>query len=202
MILGIDSSMPLMSVALVDGARTLAAAAVRGEASRNEKLLPAVDWLLREAGAVIGDVDLYAVTRGPGSFTGLRIGLATVQGIARASGRPICAVSTLHAASWDDARGSVLVVSDAGRGELYAAAYEDGREILAPAVITSEEFERRAPGYARMLDLRASGDDINVALRAARLAGQLQERDELSLFSAAIPLYVRLAEPEAKLAAR
>lgn len=199
MILAVESSLPLMSVALVDGNRTLAAAAVRGEASRNEKLLPAIDWLLGEAGLDVRAVEVFAVTRGPGSFTGLRIGLATVQGIARASGRPVCAVSTLHAASFDGRGGTVLVLSDAGRGELYAAAYEEGGEILAPHVVTAEQALRLREEHARLIDLRTEGDDINVALRTAKLAAKLRSGGDSERYSEAVPLYVRLAEPEAKL---
>lgn len=199
MILSVESSLPLMSVALVDGERTMAAAAVRGEASRNEKLLPTVDWLLHEAGVDLDSISLLVVTRGPGSFTGLRIGLATVQGIARASGLPLCAVSTLHAAAFDGSPGSVLVLADAGRGELYVAAYDEGRELLAPQVAGGDQVEVLRRQHARTLDLRTEGEQINVALRAARLGALLQSEGRLGDYDDAVPLYVRLAEPEAKL---
>lgn len=199
MILGVESSLPLMSVALVEGKRTLAAAVVRGEASRNEKLLPAIDWLLREAGVGIDAVELFAVTRGPGSFTGLRIGLATVQGIARAAGRPVCAVSTLQAASFDGDGSPLVVLADAGRGELYAGVFEKGRETLAPHVVDAAGADALAQQHGRVLDLRYEGDDINVALRAAKLAAMIRADGELDRYDDAVPLYVRLAEPEAKL---
>ena len=200
MILGVDSSQPLLSVALVDGERTLGAATVRGEASRNEKLLPMVDWLLREAGVERHDLRLLAVTRGPGSFTGLRIGLATVQGIARASSAVICAMSTLQAAAFDGGSLPVLVTSDAGRGELYAAAYRGLDPVREPEIVSEREAEDLARSTDRRIDLRVEGDAINVALRAARFARAAELAGRLGEWDAAVPLYVRLAEPDARMA--
>src|SRR5258708_17993036 len=92
-----DTSLPLLSVALVRDDALLGAMALEGKGSRNEKLLPAVDWLLTESGVDRREVELFAVTRGPGSFTGVRIGLATVQGMAIALGQPLCAMSAPQA---------------------------------------------------------------------------------------------------------
>src|SRR5881227_1128946 len=97
LILAADTSLPLLSVALLRDGLLLGALALEGKGSRNEKLLPAVDWLLGEAGVDRRAVDLFAVTRGPGSFTGVRIGLATMQGLALALGKPVCAMSTHEA---------------------------------------------------------------------------------------------------------
>lgn len=199
MILGIDSSLPLLSVALIDAGRTMAAAAVRGEASRNEKLLPMVDWLLRESGATLADVHLLAVTRGPGSFTGLRIGLATVQGIGRAARLPVCAMSTLHAAAFDGEPGRVVVTSDAGRSELYAGIFSGLEELQAPAVVSAQDAERLSSSGDRVVALGTAGEGINVAVRAARFAAAAEEAGRLSEWGDAVPLYVRLAEPEVKL---
>src|SRR5437763_16042596 len=96
-ILASDTSLPLLSVALLRDDDLLAAAALEGKGSRNEKLLPALDWLLGESGVDRRQIDLFAVTRGPGSFTGVRIGLATIQGLAMALGKPLCAMSTHEA---------------------------------------------------------------------------------------------------------
>lgn len=197
MILGVDASLPLMSVAIIDDTRTLGAVAVRGEASRNEKLLPAIDWMLRQAEIEPSAITMFAVTRGPGSFTGLRIGLATVQGMARASGHPVCATSTLHAAAFDGEKGRVLVLSDAGRGEAYAAIYDRGVEISAPAIVGAREEEALRVSVERVLDLRESADSLNVALRAAHLARFLAGEGLSHRYAEATPMYVRApaAEP-------
>src|SRR5512140_1362161 len=95
--LAVDTSLPILSVALLSDRSLIGSLALEGKASRNEKLLPAIDWLLTESGTDRRAIDLFAVTRGPGSFTGVRIGLATIQGLALALGRPVCAMSTHEA---------------------------------------------------------------------------------------------------------
>ena len=192
-VLGVDTSLPLLSVALISGAPPPSAAivlgsiAVEGKGSRNEKLLPAIDWLLAETATDRKAVDLYAVTRGPGSFTGVRIGLATVQGMALALGRPVCAMSTHEAI----AEGRMTVADDAGRGEFYVSSYDGGREIQAP------HLAREAPAGALMISdaLRS----INVALRCAQHALRIANEGRLAEYADATPIYVRLAEAEVKL---
>src|SRR5947207_6110245 len=150
LILGADTSLPIFSVALLRDATLIGAVALEGKSSRNEKLLPAVDWLLTESGIDRHEVDLFAVTRGPGSFTGVRIGLATIQGLALALGKPICAMSTHEAIALGEgspfsifnfqfsipepevpppspALSRVTVIDDAGRGEFYVSVFENGR---------------------------------------------------------------------------
>src|SRR5262249_14424950 len=134
-ILAADTSLPLLSVALLRDDDLIAAAALEGKGSRNEKLLPAIDWLLVEGGVDRRDIDLFAVTRGPGSFTGVRIGLATMQGLALALGKPVCAMSTHEAIA--PATGEATIVDDAGRGEYYVSYYLDGREVQPPHLAKS-----------------------------------------------------------------
>jgi tRNA threonylcarbamoyladenosine biosynthesis protein TsaB len=108
-----------------------------GSVTHGERLPTDVATALSAAGVGIGDVDLLAVASGPGSFTGLRIGIATVQGLAMAHDLRVVPVSALDAL----ARGAVnphnMVASwmDAQRGEVFAALYAaDGNDLLIPAV--------------------------------------------------------------------
>lgn len=208
MILAIDTALPLLSVALLDEGRTVAALSMFSEGSRNEKLLPAIDWILGEAGVTLEQIDLFAVTRGPGSFTGVRVGLATVQGIALARQTPICALST-HEAAAEIARGSrVLVRSDAGRGEYYATLVEPG--VTAETHLASAEklaaLRERADVEIDLtgtgtdgIPARLAGSDINVALWLARAAQRLTGEGRLPEYSDTTPLYVRLAEADVQL---
>ena len=129
LVLGVDTSLPLLSVALLRDDAMIGAIAMRGEGSRNEKLLPAIDFLLGESAVERQSIDLFAVTRGPGSFTGVRIGLATVQGLALVLDKPVCAMSTHEAIAGST---SVAIADDAGRSEFYVSRYDRGREIEAP----------------------------------------------------------------------
>ena len=198
LILSVDTSMPLFSVALVDGETLLAAYAAVGKSSRNEKLLPAIDWLLAEGGIERGAIDLFAVTRGPGSFTGVRIGLATIQGLAFALARPIAAISTHEAALGETPGASALVYSDAGRGEYYASGFRGGAADLEPTLVTAEQLDGLRGEYEETINLDFRIGRENLALLAARRVQALGARGD-DLPREATPIYVRLAEAEARL---
>src|SRR5882724_474687 len=157
LILAADTSLPLLSVALLRDDTLLGAVALEGKGSRNEKLLPAVDWLLTESGIDRREVELFAVTRGPGSFTGVRIGLATLQGMAMALGRPVCAMSTHEAIALGegDHGGAildrVLIHDDAGRGEYYVSVFEGHRQLVAPHLATAAEHDALAHDAALVI---------------------------------------------------
>jgi tRNA threonylcarbamoyladenosine biosynthesis protein TsaB len=194
LILAADASLPILSVALVKDTQLLGATALEGRSSRNEKLLPAIDWLLTETGSDRKDIDLFAVTRGPGSFTGVRIGLATMQGMALALGKPVCAMSTHEAIAPD--RGRWIVVDDAGRGEFYISVFEEGEEITPPRLAQKDELaalQGERCVVAEVLQQR------NVALSCARRAERIVTAGRLDAYKDITPIYVRLAEAEVKL---
>jgi len=138
-LLGLDTATSTAGIALVDGDRVLGE--TRHDASgRGADLLVKIDELFRAAGVAPGALDAVAIGAGPGSFTGLRIGMATAKGIAFAANRPLWAVSSLAALA-DDARrelatrglppGVIVAVLDARRGEVFAGCFR-GSVALAP----------------------------------------------------------------------
>jgi tRNA threonylcarbamoyladenosine biosynthesis protein TsaB len=193
LILAADTSLPILSVALVLDDALLGAVALEGRSSRNEKLLPAIDWLLTEAAIERTAIDLFAITRGPGSFTGVRIGLATMQGLALALRKPVCAMSTHEAIAPPNGRASI--VDDAGRGEFYVSVFENAREVIAPHLAKREEVDT--------LDHVILVSDVmqrdNVALACARRARDIELRGDGERYRDITPIYVRLAEAEVKL---
>jgi len=191
LILAADTSLPILSVALTNDETLIGAMALEGRGSRNEKLLPAIDWLLAENGVDRREIELFAVTRGPGSFTGVRIGLATLQGLALALGRPVCTMST-HEAIATGEPGEVSVVDDAGRGEWYVSRFRDGRETAAPHLAAA-----RPDG--RIVDVATFLQHDSVALRCARRALELERAGAGDRHRDVTPIYVRLAEAEVKL---
>jgi tRNA threonylcarbamoyladenosine biosynthesis protein TsaB len=144
LILALETATPLLSAAVLRGDELIEECrAAAGPAA--ETLLPCVDRLLSSTGFDLREVDAFAVSIGPGSFTSLRVGAATAKGLAFGTDRPIAAVSTLRALAERAAASVVTVVPmlDARRGEVYAAAYAGGAQrepILAEGVYTPEEL--------------------------------------------------------------
>jgi len=191
-VLAADTSLPILSVALISDDTLIGVLALEGRGSRNEKLLPAIDFLLTENQIDRARIDLFASTRGPGSFTGVRIGLATLQGLALALGRPVCAMST-HEAMAHGELGRVAILDDAGRGEWYVSEFEDGAEVVAPHLASAR------PSDVRIIEVGAFMQRDNVALRCARRALAIEQRGEGDRYRDVTPIYVRLAEAEVKL---
>lgn len=145
LVLGVDTSTPAEGIALVDGDRLVLECNSDHPGTHSERLLPGIRALLTEAGMTPGDLDGFAVAAGPGSFTGLRIGLATVRGLGLACDRPVIGISTLGAmATWVGGGGEGWICAwiEAGRGEVYGAVYRSGNgsirrvgnETVAPPV--------------------------------------------------------------------
>ena len=124
-LLAIDTSGAYASVALYDGRAVLAEETWYAQRRHDDQLFAAVERVLLLAGAEIGAVTRIAVARGPGSFTGLRVGIAAAQGLARAAGALVVGVCTLDAIAHPFAIGRtrVCAIVPAGRGEVYAALY-------------------------------------------------------------------------------
>jgi tRNA threonylcarbamoyladenosine biosynthesis protein TsaB len=93
--------------------------------NHSEVLMPSIEYALRQLRIKISDIDLFACTIGPGSFTGLRIGVSTLKGLMLATGKPACGVSTLAAVALNLGTTSKLICSmiDAGRGQVYVAYF-------------------------------------------------------------------------------
>ena len=203
-ILSVDTSLPVLSVALLLGTQILGGVTLAGRESRNEKLLPSIDWLLSEAGIARAAIRLLVVTRGPGSFTGVRVALATVQGLSFALGAPVIAMSTHEAfAETVNAKPTtVLVHGDAGRGERYVSAFENDRETLAPSLMKRDAFDALLENYGHEIDIDTTLETVNVALLAARRAARIASAGEVERYRDVTPIYVRLAEAEVRLRER
>jgi len=129
-ILAIDTSTKTGSLALLEGENLLAETFLNINITHSETLLLSLQDMLANCGISMEEIDLFALTVGPGSFTGIRIGVSTVKGFALALGKPVVGISTLEAMAWNFPFSSVQVVPflDARRGEVYSArfAWSDG----------------------------------------------------------------------------
>lgn len=155
-VLGIDTATGIASVAVLDGEAVLAQTKSETAGHRAD-LLVLVDDVCSRAGITARDLDGVAIGAGPGSFTGLRIGMATAKGIAFAAHKPLWAVSSLAALAYAelelDPTGIVVAVLDARRGEVYAGAYQrDGGAVVLVGeerVLPPGELAAFAPPGAR-----------------------------------------------------
>ena len=144
-LLGIDSATLTIGVAILDDERVIAEARHDAKGRTND-LLVTIDRLCREAAIAPTELDAIAIGAGPGSFTGLRIGMATAKGIAFAAGKPLWAVSSLAALAQDAAaRTDAVIISvlDARKGEVYAGCFDGAarplsdEQVLAPGAVAA-----------------------------------------------------------------
>ncbi len=129
-VLGIDTSTPCGSIGLIEGEQVLCEYSVNRKMSHSERVLKTIDRVLEDSGITIGDIEGFAISRGPGSFTGLRIGVSVVKGLALATGRRVAGVSTLDALAQNARYFPHLIcpLLDARKGEVYTALYRNAEK--------------------------------------------------------------------------
>lgn len=134
-ILGLDTCLSACSAAVLADGRILASTSEPMARGHQERLAPLVADLMSKAGLGFADLDRISVTVGPGSFTGLRVGLAFAKGLSEALERPLVGVSTLEALAFGLHEGLCLCAIDANRGQLYFQAWLNGAALEPPQVL-------------------------------------------------------------------
>lgn len=164
-----DTTSALGSVALADDSILLDEERLTGPDTHSLHLLPAIERVLKRGGLDAFGVEGFAVAVGPGSFTGLRVGLSTVQGLALATGRPCLGVSVLDVLASTSEGVITLTLRDAFRGEVYWAVYDaQGRAMGAPGVGPLAEALAQAPPDASFVGDGAASHRELIALRFPR----------------------------------
>ena len=228
-VLGIDTATMFASLGLIEDEKVLAGVKfdIRGRQvlnlSYSEALLSWIDYIVKSLNLKISDIDGFAISIGPGSFTGLRIGLATVKGLSFATGKPIAAVPTLDALAFLSlySKYPTVPILDAKKKEAYAAVYDtqDGNiKRLSPYfALTPENLVKKIPkevifmgpgvdifkkDLEKLMGKKAHFTDGETSLPSgvavAKLGWRkLKKGDEEDLASL-IPLYIRESEAELK----
>jgi tRNA threonylcarbamoyladenosine biosynthesis protein TsaB len=223
-ILGIDTSTRSGAVGLIENDVVLAETLQSIALTHSETLLSAIQHVLHEGGCDVGSIDGWAISLGPGSFTGLRIGVSTVKGLAFATGKPIAGVPTLDALAAQISPTPYLIcpVLDARKGELYTASYRyhasgvltrvSEYRAVEPEILIAEAIETTlfvGSGIATYgQKLRAALPSLALfaplplhLLRGATVAHlgmeRLLKKDTLDA-STFTPIYVRASEAEVK----
>lgn len=223
-ILAVDTATHMGSVALTDGEAVLAECCLFSKETHSRRLLQTVNYLFARTESVWDEIDGLAVTIGPGSFTGIRIGLATFKGLAMATGKPVMGISTLDAlaANFFMAVLPVFPIIDARKKEIFTSAYypnEEGRLVKTSSelVLSPEDFVARIEERVILVGdgvwsygeffRKELGDKAFLApgafsfIRASNVALIAQERfktgppDDVTTM---VPTYIRPSETELK----
>lgn len=219
LILAFESSAKSASAALVKDGMLLAQSTQISALTHSRTLLPMAEALLKNCGLTLADVDLLAVAHGPGSFTGIRIGVSMVKGLAWGAEKKCVGVSTLEAMAWHGlaAGGFVCPVMDARRAQVYNALFriEDGRPVrlCADRAISLEDLAAELAGYEESVFLVGDGaaltkayfDAVGIPCRMA--PDNLVWQDAWGVAMAAadrepgsgaelLPVYLRLSQAE------
>jgi tRNA threonylcarbamoyladenosine biosynthesis protein TsaB len=144
-ILSIDTSSSAGGILLAEDERILGEINVDSTQTHSSRLLPGIDYLLKSTALDLRGLDGFAVINGPGSFTGLRIGLTTVKALAESCRKPVIPVSTFDAwaEKFHEHQGILVALIDARRGEVYACAFERrGRELSVIMAASVDKPER------------------------------------------------------------
>lgn len=221
-ILAIETSTMLGGVAIADEKGLIAETRLNVKSTHSERLMATIDEQLRQSEITLGDIDVFAVAAGPGSFTGLRIGLSAVKGLCYATGKPLVLVPTLDAfaRSFPFSKHPVCVMLDARRGEVYAAVFHcDGafvklldevsvapealfRDVGSPVILAGEGAQVYRERLVAILGERALFAPLEVMVpspaHVAMLGLEKALQGEFTEASAAEPLYIRKSEAEVK----
>lgn len=216
--LAFNTASPAASVAILRNRDILYETIIHKELNHSEVLLPAIDEACLLAGIKLSAMDLFACTLGPGSFTGLRIGVSTLKGLMMATGKPATGVSSLTALALNvHEKGKIIgAMMDAGRGQVYLAYYkydQDGSlqeltaaKALDPQSIScswEEEVIYVGDGAMKYADLLRSFSNSKTAPDSQQficasavgmLALEKYRRNELLDLAGCVPVYLRPAD--------
>lgn len=217
-ILAVDTSSFPASVAILEDGIILGESVIRNQRKHSQNLMQMTEKLFDDLGMDISEIDIFSVTVGPGSFTGLRIGISSVRAFAQAMNKPVIGVNTLEALAYNLACCDKVVIPmlDARRNEVFTAAYkfENGviNEVIAPCVMTigelNEEFKNKSviyvgDGAIAHKDELADGDFATANLmevRASSVAALAYTKaDKGSHYNEIQPLYLRKSQAEREL---
>ena len=195
MMLAIDTTAAVATAALFRDGTLIAEREADAGKKHAETLLPLIDDLLEENGVTIDQIGLFAVDIGPGSFTGVRIGVSLVNALAFATGKRIVAVDSLAtlAQSVEKTEQPVCAMIDARNGNAYAALYQAGRTLIEPCAVETESFLTDLPQDTVFVG------DVNVQNKTyprARFVGLAATARQMCAKEEVEPLYLRASQAE------
>ena len=222
-ILSVDTSSNVASVAITDDEKLICEITVNTKKTHSQTLMPMIDSALKQSELDINDIDLIVSANGPGSFTGLRIGVSAVKGIAHAAGIPVVGVSILEAMAYNLPFCEYLIspIMDARRNQVYNAVYEwkndELSEVKAPRALSIEELTDELLQSNKQIVFLGDGVSVHQEFikekmgdkaafapvsareqRASGLAAAAKNKNRVSCYELA-PVYLRKPQAEREL---
>lgn len=165
-------------------------------------LMPYIEEVLTSLKVSLSDLDFIAAVVGPGSFTGIRIGVATVKALCFASGKPLLSLTSFDLLSYSDsAPGKCFCVINANHGNYYCSAFEDKKVTLPPCFLNTEQVKEQSDGYTIV---SAEALDFENVFVADKLSGLINAADNNfgkveSDIEKLVPLYIKRSQAEEEL---
>ena len=162
-VLALDTSSNVATVAVMEDGKLLGESILNHKKTHSQKIMVMIEELLNDLELTVQDIDLFAAANGPGSFTGLRIGVATIKALAHSVNKPVAGVSTLAGLAYNlpYAEHIIVPIMDARRNQVYTASYiwdEDGfKELSSDEAMSIEECVKNC---GELLDIIFVGDGV------------------------------------------
>ena len=223
-ILSVDTSAVCASVAVTEGEKIISLCSTNAGLTHSRTLLPMIDSALKNSETELSDIDLFACSAGPGSFTGIRIGIAAVKGLADGTEKKCLAVSTLEALAYNLLGQDVIACSvmDARCNQVYCAIFDvsenEVKRLTEDEAIKIDELKEKLSGFKKKIVFVGDGAEIcekALGYCAAPALTRFQNGasvgicafrnfNEEKLLSAAelMPVYLRLPQAERELRAK
>ncbi len=222
LIFGTDTCCMAATAALMSEDRLVAQTVLNNKKTHSQNIMPMIEFMLEKAEISVNDIDCFAAAVGPGSFTGVRIGVATVKALAFAAKKPCAAVSTLHALAHNVScfDGIICPILDARRNQVYNALFEGGslNRITADRALSVDslcdelsETDKRiifvgdgVPVFEEqikaVLGERAvfapKASQMNLAASVAEIGLEKFKKGDVLSFDELVPQYLRLSQAE------
>ena len=222
-ILSVDSSSVTASVAITENGKILSEKFINNGLTHSQTLMPMVESAINDSGVSVNDIDLFAITNGPGSFTGVRIGIASVKGMADALDKKCIAISTLEAIAQPLKNQDVIAcaVMDARCNQVYTALFNNGNRLCEDKAILIDELGDELKQYDKKIVFIGDGsvlcyDKLHEIIQNCEVADEnirfvhgsnvgfvaeekIKNQEEPISSANLVPFYLRLPQAEREL---
>ena len=198
--LAIDTNADLL-VVLKNGSEKHVKRLIGSQMKHSLTLMPYIEEILEETKMQLSDLDFFAVVIGPGSFTGIRIGVATVKALAFATGKKVLAVNSFDLLAYtDNAPEKAFCLVNANHDNYYCSSYLNGKVELAPCFLNVEQVVERSQGYSLCASEENLFENQFTCDAVSGLFNAIENKlDQLTDYNQIEPLYVKRSQAEEEL---